>query len=795
VTVSPIVGSHEPAAYDSDVSGTGAQEDPAEFLAGLGSALWERYQATHVADDLNAAIEAHHQALTYAAGRNPARSGLLGKLAWMLAARFRLTGNGADLQAASDAYDEAIAAAPDEAVRAEHLVSLASIWHMLYLDYGRDPAALDHAVEIFGRSLASMPKTAPRRVTALEALTVCLRQRKGPGDPDQAIETYVEALGLPSEPAQRARLLDGLGSALLERYQSVGDRDDLEGSVAHCREAVRLTPEDAVCQSNFGAALWERYAASGEEGDLLEAIEALTASFAASPSASAAAMLAQTLLKRYERHSERDDLEAAINGAKDAIATLGPELPVAVNLQILLGAGLAARHELTGDRVDADESIAAFRKAVDLAPDDAPAQVNLGAALLNLFERTGEPRHLDESIDVAHRAVADAPATNGPQRRRALNTLGISLLARFKLLGELGDLDSAIAVCKEAVALAPVESPERPACLTNLANGYANRHHWSQSAEALASARAAYSEALELTPHDSPDYSLHMNNWANAVADQYELTNEIEDLNTAVDAYTLAADVTQRGSPFRPVRLGNLGVALWERYDRTRDPGDIEQAIAVHDEALKLTAPPSPERPRLLLGLGRALSAHYTETGDGRDLEHGIQALRQSSEGVEIDPSSALRAANSWERWAVEREAWDEAVKAYRLGIEAVRLMLKRQLSRGHKEAWLREARALTALAAVALARSGDLEQAVLAMENGRAFLLSEALEGERAQHEAMLASVPRELAGRYLQAAARLGALERTERDRSAVADWTVRGTVADWTVRGTVADWNVRG
>jgi tetratricopeptide (TPR) repeat protein len=764
-------------AYDSDVSQTGAQEDPAEFLAGLGSALWERFQTTRIADDLDDAIEAYLQALACAADTHPARSQFLGQLAWLLTARFHLTSNKADLQAATDAFREAIAAAPDEATEADHLVYLASSWWTIYIDHGRDPTALDQAIDIFGRALAAMPAAAPLRVPVLVTLTMCLRHRKGPGDLDRAIETYVEALELPSEPALRARLLDEFGSGLVERYRSTGDRGDLEGGVARCREAVQLTPGEAAYRSNLGAALYERYHAGGLEGDLQEAIEALTASFAASPSAPAAPNLSQALFDRYERHGRRDDLEQAIKVAKDAIASLDPQLPDLATIQLALGTSLTARHVLTGDSADADEATAAFRKAADLAPADPHTQNNLSVALLDLYQRTGEPRYLHDSIDAARRAAADAAATGGPLRRHALGTLASALLARFNLLGELDDLDTAITLREEAVRLVPVESPHRPGCLSGLANAYATRYRLRGPVEALVSARAAYSEALDLTPRDSPDFPLYMNNWAGIIADQYGLTDDIKDLDAAAEAYALAASVTQRGSPFRPVRLSNLGVVLWQRYGRTRDRGDLEQAIAAHEEAIELTPPSWPERPMFLSGLGDALWARYAETGDGRDLERGVQALRQSSEGVEIAPSSALGAANTWARWAAGREAWDETVEAYRLGIEAVRLMLKRQLSRGHKEVWLGKARELTALATVALARSGDLEQAALAAENGRAFLLSEALERERAEREAMLASAPRELVARYRQAVSRLGALERTERDQAAVLEWAVSG------------------
>jgi hypothetical protein len=61
-----------------------------------------------------------------------------------------------------------------------------------------------------------------------------------------------------------------------------------------------------------------------------------------------------------------------------------------------------------------------------------------------------------------------------------------------------------------------------------------------------------------------------------------------------------------------------------------------------------------------------------------------------------------------------------------------------RQRARWDKESWLAESQTLPALAGLALARAKDPRGAVLAVERGRAVLLAEALDRDRADLRAL---------------------------------------------------------
>ena len=86
--------------------------------------------------------------------------------------------------------------------------------------------------------------------------------------------------------------------------------------------------------------------------------------------------------------------------------------------------------------------------------------------------------------------------------------------------------------------------------------------------------------------------------------------------------------------------------------------------------------------------------------------------------------------------------------------------LLQTQLARREKEVWLREGEGLLSRTAYALARAGDLRDAVVALERGRARLLAEALEQARRDLEHLRALDHADMLERYQQAARAMQAL-----------------------------------
>ncbi|MBK9095741.1 MAG: CHAT domain-containing protein [Anaerolineae bacterium] len=101
-------------------------------------------------------------------------------------------------------------------------------------------------------------------------------------------------------------------------------------------------------------------------------------------------------------------------------------------------------------------------------------------------------------------------------------------------------------------------------------------------------------------------------------------------------------------------------------------------------------------------------------------------------------------------------------VDPYRLAMQATDTLLQASLVRGSKEVELREIQGLPANAAYALAQLGRLEDAVVALEQGRTRLLAEALEQSRRDLERLPALGHGDLYERYRAASDRLAVLQQ---------------------------------
>ncbi len=89
------------------------------------------------------------------------------------------------------------------------------------------------------------------------------------------------------------------------------------------------------------------------------------------------------------------------------------------------------------------------------------------------------------------------------------------------------------------------------------------------------------------------------------------------------------------------------------------------------------------------------------------------------------------------------RQDWDEAVRAYRYGLDAAGELFRLHRLRSHRETWLQAVQTLPHNAAYALARVGDLAGAAETVEHGRALLLTEALQQRATASPGAPAPVP----------------------------------------------------
>ncbi|MFM7582235.1 MAG: CHAT domain-containing protein, partial [Caldilinea sp.] len=169
------------------------------------------------------------------------------------------------------------------------------------------------------------------------------------------------------------------------------------------------------------------------------------------------------------------------------------------------------------------------------------------------------------------------------------------------------------------------------------------------------------------------------------------------------------------------------------RYWAIGDVQDLNFALIQLEQAVDATPAGSPDLPSLLNNLGTGLSTRFGRTGSIDDLEEAIRCYRKACDfGATAAPQAVLDAAHNWGRWAVQRQAWDEAVEAYSHGFAAGRNLRNRQLRRADKESWLADMQEMAPAIAYAQVQRGNLASAVTFLEAGRATLLAEQLEQNR---------------------------------------------------------------
>jgi tetratricopeptide (TPR) repeat protein len=386
---------------------------------------------------------------------------------------------------------------------------------------------------------------------------------------------------------------------------------------------------------------------------------------------------------------------------------------------------LLANFRATGRRTSLIRARDLFQDAAEVFADSSPdweaCLSNLAACLQELYEETGELSFLDQAIEVFRTTVGRAAGPASPER---LHNFGVTLLARFKRYQSAEDLD-----------------------------------------QAIAQFRAAARVSLPI----SVIHAAATNSLGNALFLRFDLLGQDTDMDAAISAHADAVHSARENSIDRAMYQANLGVSLMLRGQRTSSAEDIDAAVHEQESAAADVPQTSQEYIRVLAGLADSLAARTTLMGSRADAARAQEAYRTATlAGLGRLPEQAIGSASSWGTWAVARQSFSEAAQAFELGMQALEQLFATQLTRLHKETWLRDAQGISLQAAYALAMTGDARGASRALERGRALLLSEALQRDRANVERLRKAGRPDLGDRYEAAVSRLNHLSRTIDDAS---------------------------
>lgn len=597
----------------------------------------------------------------------------------------------------------------------------------------------------------------------------------------EALDVVLNALGCistsptfyKSEKSFQIAVLRDAGKYYLIRYKIGHERTDLNLAIDSLRRIVGTNVHDKSALPidcyHLGVALRDRYTIQGQLEDLEAAIDMhqQSADKTRSDSPEYATVLnglGAALRDRYTHLDLLDDLQRGINAHQQAVAVSRPETPHRALFLSNMGNALHDRYKLLGNISDLKDALEALKEAVNIMEHDDPDWKmfadNLGIGLASRYARDGVKTDIDDAIDI-FRQVVKASSIHDPLRASYLNHLGAALKARYKSFGQLNDLEGAIDNFKDALAASHIDAPRRNRYFNNLGNALKNRYARQGKLVDLHTAIKAYRQAVTKTPPGDPFCTVHLANLGNTLLDRYARSHRYADLRVAIKINQRAAAAASSESPDRAYFLGSLGAAFSARYTRDKNQADLQGAIQEFKEAVEITPDDSPQLAGYLAGLGRSISDRYRRNGEPSDLVAAQSAYRCACErGLENNLEAALMGARTWGDWALERGEWAEAAEAYEYGEKAIEGLLEVQVLRTAKETWLREVQGVMENAAYALARSGDLEQAVVVIETGRARLSAEAMERNRRDLERLPELGQGTLLERYRQATGRWMAL-----------------------------------
>jgi CHAT domain-containing protein/tetratricopeptide (TPR) repeat protein len=256
-----------------------------------------------------------------------------------------------------------------------------------------------------------------------------------------------------------------------------------------------------------------------------------------------------------------------------------------------------------------------------------------------------------------------------------------------------------------------------------------------------------------------------------------------ENLERAIACHQAALQVHTPDAS--PMEWAKIQQSLGNAY-RGRVQGDQadnwERAIACYKAALQVRTREA--LPILWATTQGNLGGAYADRVQGDRADNLMQAIDAFQAALAVFEPSGLpvdcrRTGRALGHACSEAGRWNDAVRAYRIALDAADVLYASSLLRSSKEAELAEAPELHLRAAFALARVERLPEAVVALEQGRARGLGEALARDRADLVAV-ARRDAEAYQAYHRAAERVRRLEASERRNIAVAGETAAEVLA---------------
>ncbi|KAJ7121507.1 CHAT domain-containing protein [Mycena epipterygia] len=586
---------------------------------------------------------------------------------------------------------------------------------------------------------ADAVRESPAEIGYLEALGIALLQRIDHlgdlGDMTNCVSMMEDIVHLtPDGDPERPSRLNNLGNCFRTRFEHLGDIADMNMSIVLQEDAVRLTPNGHADKpsrlNNLGSSFITRFTCLGDLDDLNKSVVLQEDAVHLTPDGdpdkpSRLNNLGSSFATRFKRLGDLNDLNKAVVLQEDAVCLTPDGDPAKPSRLNNLGMTCRTRFKRLGDLNDLNRALMLQEEAVHLIPegdlDRLSVLNNLGNSLFIRFEHHGDLGDINRSVSLLENSVRLTPDGHLDKVPR-LNNLANVLVARFEHLGDLNDINWSVSLQEDVVHRTPNGHPNKPSRLNNLGNSFALLFERFGNPDDLNKSVMFREDAVRLTPEGHPEKPSWFNNLGDTLLARFRHLGDLNDLNRSVSLQEDAVCLTLDGQLEKPSRLNNLGNFLATRFKHLGDLDDINRSVSLQENAVCLTPEGHPDRPAYLNNLGNSFFTRYECLQNQSDLQKSIGHYSSAARSTTGPTHIKFQAATSWAQ-CTEVEDPLELLEAYRIALNLLPELAWLGLSISDRHYHLLKAGKVVRDAAAASIASGDPQQAVEWLEQGRSVI------------------------------------------------------------------------